>query len=104
MSKFRIRGLLRLKLNSVRQRRCLPRNRRRSETPLQTPGTSEEASPSASILQRVVVTGYVVPRVGIGPAPVVTLDQDFLDKQGDQTVADAVLTAARERWQFHSWE
>jgi iron complex outermembrane recepter protein len=62
-----------------------------TETPLQPPGTSDQASQSASILQRVVVTGYVVPRVGIGPAPVVTLDQDFLDKQGDQTVADAVL-------------
>lgn len=38
-----------------------------------------------------VVTGYVVPRVGIGPAPVVTLDQDFIDKQGEQTVAGVLL-------------
>src|SRR6202011_5194238 len=34
---------------------------------------------------------YVVPRIGEGPEPVTTLDQDFVTKQGDQTVADVLL-------------
>ena len=48
-------------------------------------------SPTAAELQQIVVTGYVVPRVGTGPAPVVTLDQDFIQKQWDQSVAEVVL-------------
>ena len=56
------------------------------------------ASPSASggqanpqdngQLQQVTVTGYLVPRIGDGPQPVVTLDQDFFKEQADQTVAE----------------
>jgi iron complex outermembrane receptor protein len=42
-------------------------------------------------LSRVTVTGYVVPRIGDGPEPVTTLDQDFIAKQGDQTVAEVLL-------------
>jgi outer membrane receptor protein involved in Fe transport len=42
-------------------------------------------------LQPVTVTGYIVPRVGDGPQPVLTLDQEFIQKQGDQTVADVLL-------------
>ncbi|MBV8280150.1 MAG: TonB-dependent receptor [Verrucomicrobia bacterium] len=42
-------------------------------------------------LQQVTVTGYITPRVGDGPQPVLTLDQDFIQKQGDQTVADVLL-------------
>ena len=42
-------------------------------------------------LSRVTVTGYIVPRIGEGPEPVTTLDQDFIEKQGDQTVADILL-------------
>jgi hypothetical protein len=36
------------------------------------------------------VTGYLVPRIGDGPQPVVTLDQQFFKEQGDQTVADVL--------------
>jgi iron complex outermembrane recepter protein len=42
-------------------------------------------------LEQITVTGYVVPRVGEGPQPVVTLDRDFIDRQGDQTVSDVLL-------------
>src|SRR6201987_788906 len=42
-------------------------------------------------LPQITVTGYVIPRVGEGPEPVTTLDQDFITKQGDQTVADVLL-------------
>src|SRR5580704_12164549 len=42
-------------------------------------------------LQKVTVTGYLIPRIGEGTQPVTTLDQDFISKQADQTVSD-VLT------------
>ena len=41
-------------------------------------------------LQQITVTGYVIPRVGEGPQPVTTLDQDFITKQADQTVTDVL--------------
>ena len=54
-------------------------------------------------LEQITVTGYVVPRVGEGPQPVVTLDRDFIDRQGDQTVSDVLLrltqiARASRRW------
>jgi iron complex outermembrane receptor protein len=61
------------------------------ETPMIPAAAASEANSTSAILQRIVVTGYVVPRVGTGPAPVVTLDQDYISKQGDQTVADVIL-------------
>ena len=42
-------------------------------------------------LTKVTVTGYAVPRIGDGPEPVTSLDQDFMTKQGDQTVAEVLL-------------
>jgi hypothetical protein len=53
---------------------------------LNFPDPTEEGGP----LLQIVVTGYVIPRVGDGPQPVTTLDQDFISKQGDQTVADVL--------------
>jgi iron complex outermembrane recepter protein len=41
-------------------------------------------------LQKVTVTGYLIPRIGDGPQPVTTLDQDFITKQADQTVSDVI--------------
>jgi outer membrane cobalamin receptor len=38
-------------------------------------------------LQTVIVTGYVVPRTGEGTQPVATIDQTFIENQGDQTVS-----------------
>ena len=53
---------------------------------LNIPGATDQAAP----LQQIVVTGYIIPRVGEGPQPVTTLDQDFISKQGDQTVAEVL--------------
>ena len=55
-------------------------------TPIQAPVTTE--SGQSGELSPVIVTGYLIPRVGEGPQPVVTLDQDFISKQADQTVND----------------
>jgi iron complex outermembrane recepter protein len=41
-------------------------------------------------LQQITVTGYIAPRVGDGTQPVHTLSQDFIQKQGDQTVSDVL--------------
>jgi len=41
-------------------------------------------------LEKVTVTGYLVPRVGGGPQPVFTMDQDFIGKQANQTINDVL--------------
>ena len=41
-------------------------------------------------LQQITVTGYIIPRVGQGPQPVVTYDQDYIQKQAYQTVTDVL--------------
>jgi iron complex outermembrane recepter protein len=41
-------------------------------------------------LQQITVTGYIIPRVGEGPQPVTTLDQDYISKTGYQTVTDVL--------------
>ena len=46
-------------------------------SPVEVAAAANEGTPESTRLEQVVVTGYVVPRVGIGPAPVVTLDQDL---------------------------
>jgi hypothetical protein len=50
------------------------------------PVTTEPAQ--GGELPHLTVTGYLIPRVGEGRQPVVTLDQDFIAKQADQTVND----------------
>jgi iron complex outermembrane recepter protein len=41
-------------------------------------------------LQQITVTGYIAPRVGDGTQPVHTITQDFIQKQGDQSVSDVI--------------
>src|ERR1700730_11451335 len=41
-------------------------------------------------LERITVTGYLIPRIGEGPQPVLTLDRDFIQKQGTQSVSDVI--------------
>jgi iron complex outermembrane recepter protein len=53
--------------------------------------TNNTPSESEGNLQQITVTGYIIPRIGDGPQPVVTLDQDYFKKQAAQTVQD-VLT------------
>src|ERR1700757_4551454 len=56
-----------------------------SETAAQ--GTEQTSSGQ---LEQVTVTGYLIPRVGDGPAPVATLNQDFIQKQAYQTINDVL--------------
>jgi iron complex outermembrane receptor protein len=62
-----------------------------TEVPV-APATTAPAAeaPAGGELEKVTVTGYLIPRVGGGPQPVFTLDQDFLTKQGDQTINDVL--------------
>jgi iron complex outermembrane receptor protein len=41
-------------------------------------------------LPSVVVTGYLIPRVGAGPQPVTTYDQSYIQKTGYQNVSDVL--------------
>jgi iron complex outermembrane recepter protein len=63
-------------------------------TPSPTPGAvatpAPQSTPTNTQFQRILVTGYVVPKIGLGPAPVVTLDQNFIQQQGDQSVSDVI--------------
>ena len=47
---------------------------------------------SGGQLEQVTVTGYLIPRIGEGPQPVATLNQDFIQKQAYQTVNDVRRT------------
>jgi iron complex outermembrane recepter protein len=59
----------------------------------QTPAAADQVPTQAASggqLQKITVTGYIVPRVGDGPQPVITLNRDFIQRQGDQTVSDVL--------------
>jgi iron complex outermembrane recepter protein len=66
------------------------------QQPIPAPSPAAVATPTPQItptstqFQRILVTGYVVPKIGLGPAPVVTLDQNFIQQQGDQSVSDVI--------------
>jgi hypothetical protein len=51
----------------------------------QAPASSPGAPTQGGQLEQITVTGYVVPHVGDGSQPVVSLDRDFVERQGDQT-------------------
>jgi hypothetical protein len=55
-----------------------------------TTASTSPATIAAGELEKVTVTGYLIPRVGGGPQPVFTIDQDFITKQADQTVNDVL--------------
>src|SRR6266403_2343629 len=50
------------------------------------PGGTEQGGQ----LQQITVTGYIIPRVGDGPQPVVSYDRDFIEKQANQSVVDVI--------------
>jgi iron complex outermembrane receptor protein len=63
----------------------------RSQAPAPSPSTNPTSvNEQGGQLQQVTVTGYLLPRVGEGPQPVTTLDQDFIVKQGDQTITEVL--------------
>jgi iron complex outermembrane receptor protein len=41
-------------------------------------------------LERITVTGYIIPRIGEGPQPVISYDKDYISKTGQQTVTDVL--------------
>jgi iron complex outermembrane receptor protein len=45
---------------------------------------------SGGELQKITVTGYIVPRVGDGPQPVITIDRDYIQQHGDQTLSEVL--------------
>jgi iron complex outermembrane recepter protein len=54
-------------------------------TPAATPTTT-----AGGELQQVVVTGYLIPRIGQGPQPVTTYDQQYIKDTGYQNVTDVL--------------
>jgi iron complex outermembrane recepter protein len=66
-----------------------PTSAKSQETPVVTAGPANPAT-AGGTLEKVTVTGYLFPRIGEGPQPVITLDQDFIQKQADQTVGDVI--------------
>jgi outer membrane receptor protein involved in Fe transport len=57
-----------------------------AQAPAPSPGAPEQGGQ----LQQITVTGYIIPRVGEGPQPVVSYDQDYVQKQAYQTVTDVL--------------
>src|SRR5258707_11082556 len=73
----------------------------RAQTAAPSPAPGENPPPGANAapgtaptgggeLEQVIVTGYLIPRIGEGPQPVETLNQDFIQKQAYQTVNDVL--------------
>src|ERR1700722_7016956 len=59
-----------------------------TSNPPVTTAPAEQNGGSGGELEKVTVTGYLIPRIGDGPQPVTTLDQDFISKEANQTVGD----------------
>jgi iron complex outermembrane receptor protein len=72
------------------------RSQQNPAAPVTTAPVSPEISTPANQvtaggeLEKVTVTGYLVPRVGGGPQPVFTMDQDFIGKQANQTINEVL--------------
>src|SRR6267378_5431602 len=56
----------------------------------QAPAPAPAGTEQGGQLQQITVTGYLIPRVGEGPQPVVSYDQDYVQKQSYQTVTDVL--------------
>src|ERR1700737_5238604 len=62
-----------------------------SQAPAPSPGANPiSVNEQGGQLQQITVTGYIIPRVGEGPQPVVSYDQDYVQKQAYQTVTDVL--------------
>src|SRR5258708_33798554 len=56
----------------------------------QAPTNPSAGTETGGQLQQMTVTGYVIPRGGEGPQPVVSYDRDFIEKQPNQTASDVL--------------
>jgi hypothetical protein len=54
------------------------------------PTASSAPAGDGTQLERMTVTGYLIPRVGDGPQPVTSYDRDYIQKTGYQTVTDVL--------------
>jgi iron complex outermembrane recepter protein len=63
-------------------------------TPAANQGTAAGggAGTGGGELQQIVVTGTLIPRIGEGPQPVSTFDQQYIEKTGYQNIADVLQT------------
>ena len=79
-------------LGIIARAQTAPQNPAPATDQTEAPGTAPTgtAPTSGGELQTVTVTGYLIPRVGEGPQPVTTLNQDFIQKQAYQTVNDVL--------------
>ena len=64
--------------------------RAQTAPPNPAPAAAPGQSPTGGELEQVTVTGYLIPRIGEGPQPVATLNQDFIQKQAYQTINDVL--------------
>jgi hypothetical protein len=61
------------------------------QTPVTSPGPNPTgANEQGGELQQITVTGYIIPRVGDGPQPVISLDRNYIEKTGSQTVTEVI--------------
>jgi iron complex outermembrane recepter protein len=65
--------------------------RANAQAPAPTPNPNPaDVSEPGGELQQITVTGYIIPRVGDGPQPVVSYDRNYIEKTGNQTVTDVI--------------
>jgi iron complex outermembrane recepter protein len=64
--------------------------------PAQTPeapiASNADQTAAGKALEKVTVTGYILPHVGDGPQPVTNYNQDYISKSGYQTTTDVLQT------------
>ncbi len=63
-----------------------------SQTPVLTTAPATEQTTGGGELQKITVTGYILPHVGDGPQPVTSYDQNYISKLGYTTVTDILQT------------
>jgi iron complex outermembrane recepter protein len=59
-----------------------------SQTPVTTTAPATEQTAGGGELEKVTVTGYILPHVGDGPQPVTSYDQNYISKTGYQSTTD----------------
>jgi iron complex outermembrane recepter protein len=63
-----------------------------AQTPVVTTAPATPQTTGGGELQKVTVTGYLVPHVGDGPQPVTSYDKNYMSKLGYTTVTDVLQT------------
>jgi len=58
--------------------------------PTTTAAASDTTAAGGGELEKVTVTGYLIPRIGDGPQPVETLTRDFIERQADQNLNEVL--------------